>query len=109
MALEPVPVRALHGEGTDLSAVELEDGRMVPLDALYIGAPTRHNSTIAAELGCLMEESPAGPVVVVDGMKMTTVPGVYAAGDITRAMHTVTFAAADGVMAGVAVHAALAF
>ena len=109
VALEPVPVRALHGAGTDLSAVELEDGRMVPLDALYIGAPTRHNSTIAAELGCLMEESPAGPVVVVDGMKMTTVPGVYAAGDITRAMHTVTFAAADGVMAGVAVHAALAF
>ena len=77
--------------------------------ALYIGAPTRHNSAIAADLGCAMEESPAGPVVTVDGMKMTSVPGVYAAGDITRAMHNVTFAVADGVMAGVAIHASLVF
>lgn len=109
VTIEPSPVKALHGEGRDLSGVELVDGRIVGIEALYIGAPTRHNSNIATDLGCDMEESPAGPVVKVDGMKMTTVPGIYAAGDITRAMHNVTFAAGDGVMAGVAVHASLVF
>lgn len=109
VAIEPAPVKALHGKGQDLSSVELVDGRTVRIEALYIGAPTRHNSTIAADLGCEMEESPAGPVVKVDAMKMTTVPGIYAAGDITRAMHNVTFATADGVTAGVAVHASLVF
>ena len=43
-------------------------------------------------------------------MKMTSVAGVYAAGDITRGGgHTVTFASADGVMAGLAMHRSLAF
>jgi thioredoxin reductase len=109
VTVEPTLVKALHGEGRGLSSVELIDGRMVMIEALYIGAPTRHNSTIATDLGCAMEESPAGSVVAVDGMKMTSVPGVYAAGDITRAMHNVTFATADGVMAGVAIHASLVF
>jgi thioredoxin reductase len=40
---------------------------------------------------------------------MTTVPGVYAAGDITRGAHTVTWAVADGVTAGLAVHRSLVF
>jgi thioredoxin reductase len=40
---------------------------------------------------------------------MTTVPGVFAAGDITRSMHSATFASADGVMAGVALHRSLVF
>lgn len=109
VTIEPGVVKGLQGEGRDLSSVELADGRSVPIEALYIGAPVRHNSTIATDLGCELEESAAGPVVKVDGMKMTTVPGVYAAGDITRAMHNVTFATADGVMAGVAIHASLVF
>jgi thioredoxin reductase len=40
---------------------------------------------------------------------MTTVTGVYAAGDITRSAHNVTWASADGVMAGMAVHRSLVF
>jgi len=109
VAIESRPVTALHGEGKSLSAIEFADGSERPIDALYIGAPTRLNSSIAAELGCAMEEGQVGPFIRTDGMKMTSVPGVYAAGDITRAMHNVTFAASDGVMAGVAVHASLIF
>jgi thioredoxin reductase len=35
------------------------------------------------------------------------VPGVYAAGDITRDAHNATWASADGVTAGTAVHRSL--
>lgn len=107
--IEPVPVRALHGDGAHLTALELEDGRMAALDALFIAAPTHLNSAIAEQLGCELEEGPFGKIIKTDGMKLTTVPGVYAAGDITRSAHNITWASSDGVMAGSAVHFSLAF
>ncbi len=109
VAIEPAPVRALHGDGTGLSAIELADGSMSAVDALYIAAPTRLNSDIAQQLGCEMEEGASGSIIRTDSMQMTTVSGVYAAGDITRAFHNVTAACNDGVIAGSAVHRSLVF
>jgi thioredoxin reductase len=109
VVVEPEPVSALHGEGAQLSAIELGDRRQSGLDALYLGPPTRLNSGIAQELGCELDEGAFGPIVRTDAQQLTTVPGVYAAGDITRAAHNVTWASADGVMAGMAVHRSLVF
>ena len=107
--IERAPVAALHGDRALLSSIELVDGRTAALDALYIGPRTHLNSPIAQQLGCELEDTPLGPIVRVDAERMTTVPGVYAAGDITRGAHTVTWAAADGVTAGLAVHRSLVF
>ncbi|HEV8577701.1 MAG TPA: NAD(P)/FAD-dependent oxidoreductase [Thermoanaerobaculia bacterium] len=109
VAIEPAPVRALHGDGAQLSAVELIDGRTSDVEALYLGPRNRLNSDIAQQLGCELEEMPLGSIIRTDGDKMTTVPGVYAAGDITRSAHNATWASADGVTAGVAVHRSLVF
>ena len=109
VAIEPAPVRALHGEGAQLSALELGDGRMSGVDALYLGPRTRLNSGIADQLGCELEDGQFGSVIRTDPQRMTTVPGVYAAGDIARSAHNVTWASADGVTAGVAVHRSLVF
>lgn len=109
VAIEPAPVKALHGSGTDLSAIELENGRMVDLDALYIAPRARLNSDIAQQLGCETEEAPYGLMLRTDAQKMTSVPGVFAAGDITRGSHTVAYASADGVTAAIAAHRSLIF
>ena len=109
VAIERAPVGALRGEGTELSAIELTDGRMSGVDALYLGPRTRLNSEIADQLGCETEEGTFGRIIRTDAQKGTTVPGVYAAGDITRSVHNVTWASADGVMAGMAVHRSLVF
>jgi thioredoxin reductase len=109
VALEHEPVVALVGNGTALAAVRLRDGREQPLDALFIGPPNRLNSDIATRLGCSIEAGPLGSVVKVDDMKATNVAGVFAAGDITRAGHAVTFACADGVTAAIAIHRSLVF
>ena len=109
VAIEPAPVKALHGEGAQLTAIELGDGRMSGVDALYLGPRTRLNSGIADQLGCELEEGQFGSVIRTDPQRMTTVPGVYAAGDIARSAHNVTWASADGVTAGVAVHRSLVF
>jgi thioredoxin reductase len=89
--------------------VRLADGRLVEIAALYLAPRTRLRSAIAGQLGCELEDGPFGPVIRTDAMRMTSVAGVYAAGDIARPMHNATFASADGVLAGAAVHQALVF
>ncbi|KAB2717038.1 NAD(P)/FAD-dependent oxidoreductase [Brucella intermedia] len=107
--IERSPVRSLCGQGTELSQVELEDGRLVPVDALYIGPRNRLNSEIAGIFGCAMDELPLGRTIRTDGLKTTTVLGIFAAGDITRGAHSVAWSVADGVTAGTAAHRSLVF
>ncbi|KHJ53712.1 thioredoxin reductase [Aureimonas altamirensis] len=109
VTIDPARVQGLIGEGGNLSAIQLADGREQPLDALYIGPPYRFSSDIAEHLGCTTEDGMLGPVLTVDEMKATNIAGVYAAGDITRMAHSVTFACADGVMAALAIHRSLVF
>jgi thioredoxin reductase len=109
VTIEPEPVDCLVGEGTSLSAIRLRNGVEQPIDALFVGPRNRFNSDIAERLGCAVEDGPLGSMVTVDEMKATNVAGVYAAGDITRMGHTVTFACADGVMAALAIHRSLVF
>ncbi|KAA0183042.1 NAD(P)/FAD-dependent oxidoreductase [Cupriavidus gilardii] len=109
VAVEPARVRALHGEGARLSAIEFADGGTAPIDALFVGPRNYPNSDIARQLGCGIQETPFGSIIQTDDLKTTTVNGVHAAGDITRGAHSVTWACSDGVMAGVAVHRSLVF
>lgn len=106
--VETSPVSALEGEGPALSRVRLADGRQVPLDALYI-APVPRPNILAEQFGCEHDEGPFGLMVRIDAANMTSVPGVYAAGDLARQPSNAMLAAADGVRAGSAVSQALIF
>lgn len=109
VTLEAGAVHSVAGEGTALAEVRLQDGRALPVDALFVAPHARLNSGIAEQLGCALDAGMLGPIVRTDATKQTTVPGVYAAGDIARQPHNATFAAADGVAAGAALHHALVF
>ncbi|MDQ0038776.1 thioredoxin reductase [Variovorax boronicumulans] len=109
VTIEPGRIVALEGPAKDLTGVRLEDGRIVPVDALFMVPRTRPSSPIAEQLGCAFDDGPAGPVIRTDAMKMTTVPGVYAAGDVAMPMHNATLSSADGVMAGTSMHRAMVF
>jgi thioredoxin reductase len=109
VAIEPAAVAALQGDDVHLAAIELTDGRTSDIDALYLGPRTRLNSDIAQRLGCELDEGRFGSIIRTDSTKMTTVSSVFAAGDITRDAHSVTWASADGVTAGMAVHRSLIF
>jgi thioredoxin reductase len=90
-----------------LERVRLEGGESVPLRALFIGTIFRQASTLAQELGCELLESPRGPLVKTDESKQTTIPGVYAAGDMARPTHSIPFAVSDGATAGTSAHQSL--
>ncbi|MCE1194339.1 MAG: NAD(P)/FAD-dependent oxidoreductase [Acidovorax sp.] len=115
ITIEPAPIAALEGPGQALQGVRLQatggsDARLVPLAALYVAATTRPASPLAEQLGCAFDEGPMGPYLRTDAnTRMTTVPGVYAAGDLTLMRHNATLASAEGVLAGVGVHQALVF
>ena len=104
--LVEAPVTGLsHIEGA-LQAVGTADGP-VALDAIFVHAPTRFSSPVGLSLGCAVSEGIVGPFYSVDARQQTSVPGVFAAGDAARAMHSITYAAADGVGAGSAAHHSL--
>jgi thioredoxin reductase len=105
--IEPGAVAALVGDGSALSGAAMLDGQTLAFDVLYVSTFTRLNSDAAERLGCAVDEGPLGPIVRTDVNRLTTVEGVFAAGDIARAPHSVTWAAADGVTAGIAAHQAL--
>ena len=109
VTIEPARIAGLEGQGTDLTAVRLDDGRRVPLEAMFVAPHTRPASPLAEQLGCVFDDGPMGKVLRVDAMKTTTVPGVYAAGDVAMAFSNATLASADGLFAGVSMHRALVF
>jgi thioredoxin reductase len=104
VTVEPVQVVALEGDG---ASVRLADGRYVALAGLFIAARTALASDLAVQLGCAMAEGPLGAFVSVDERKMSSVRGVFAAGDLSAPMANATLAAAAGMMAGVGAHQSL--
>lgn len=109
ITIEPAPVKALVSENQHLTQIALAGGHSQAIDALFILPTNVYNSQMAQQLGCEIEQGPMGTMIKVDEMKMTSIADVYAAGDITRGAHNVTFAMGDGVMAAMAMHRSLVF
>lgn len=107
--LEHSPIVEVLGKGTEVEAVKLADGRTVSIQGLYVGPRITMTSPLIEQLNLEIEETPLGPIIKVDGMKESSVKGIYAAGDLSNPMQNGTFAIASGTMAGVAVHRSLIF
>ena len=107
VSVETEPVVALVGEPPALSGLRLDDGRIIPVDAVFTNPRTRMASSIAEQLGCEFDEGPSGAFIRTGADKQTTVWGVYAAGDAARPGHNASWAAADGVTAGISAHQSL--
>ncbi|HEX2561548.1 FAD-dependent oxidoreductase, partial [Phenylobacterium sp.] len=107
VAIERTPVVELLGDAPRTEALRLGDGRVIAADAVFTAPRTRVASPLAEQLGCAFVDGPTGPFIQVDGVKQTSVPGVFAAGDAAQAMHNATLASAAGVLAGVSAHRSL--
>ncbi|MEB3044122.1 NAD(P)/FAD-dependent oxidoreductase [Rhizobium mulingense] len=105
--IEHSPVVELLGDTPKLEAVRLADGRIVPLDAIFVAPKTAMASPVAEQLGCAFEDGAFGPVIRIDENKETSITGVFAAGDAASSMHSGTLASASGVLAGVHCHQSL--
>ncbi|HEY6726369.1 MAG TPA: NAD(P)/FAD-dependent oxidoreductase [Polyangiaceae bacterium] len=99
--IETLPVARLMARAHRLEAIELEGGTLVRCEALFVHPPQRQVSLVQA-LGLALDDD---GYVQVDPMKReTSVPGVFAAGDLTTRMQSAIIAAAAGMHAAAALH-----
>lgn len=96
-------LRVHQSEGA-IEAVELEGGRRVEMRALYLVTWQEPASDLGEALGCAVVKTPMGRHLEVDEHQRTTVPGVFAAGDLARPYPSATQAASTGNRAGAACH-----
>ena len=98
--------RVIRLEGRDgrLERVVFADGSSLPREGLFLVAGQREQSKLPAQIGC---EINADGVVVTDEHDVTSVPGIYAAGDASVGEQMVVVAAAQGTVAAVKIHASL--
>lgn len=106
--LETAPVARLvsGGEPRDphLAAVELANGTAVPCDVLFAHPPQRQVELVRA-LGLALDDD---GYVRVDPMKReTSVPGIYASGDLSSRMQAAILGAATGMQAAAMINVEL--
>lgn len=104
VTIETTRVAALDGYGDSLSGVRLVDGRQIQIAGLFLQPTMRMASALPHRFGCDFEETAVGSFVRTDALKQTSVPGLYAIGDMSRAWHNVAFAVADGAVAAGAIN-----
>jgi thioredoxin reductase len=87
-----------------LRGVQMQDGCVIPRDALFVPPRFIPNSTLLVDLGC---EVDAEGWVAVDNTGRTSVPGVWAAGNVVDPRAQVITAAGAGSAAAIALNADL--
>jgi thioredoxin reductase (NADPH) len=98
---QPRQVHCTPGEGV---LVEMPDGARLAFDVLYPALGLRHNSGLATALGAQAQDDGQ---LIVDGHLQTTVPGLYAAGDVAVALNQINVAAGHAAIAATAIHNSL--
>ncbi|WP_430332916.1 NAD(P)/FAD-dependent oxidoreductase [Rhodococcus sp. ACT016] len=95
------PVRGIVVDDDRLRAVELADGQLAPRAALFVGPGFVPNDSLLTGIGC--DVGPNG-FVAVDGTGRTSVPGIWAAGNVADPRAQVITAAGAGSAAAIAVN-----
>ncbi|MDW8339593.1 MAG: FAD-dependent oxidoreductase [Thermoleophilia bacterium] len=102
--LETAPISRLVARERRLEAVELEGGTVAPCDVLFAHPPQRQVELVRA-LGVELDDD--GYVRVDAVRRETSVPGIYAAGDLTTRLQGAIFAASSGTQAAATINVEL--
>jgi len=106
--LNETPVSHLNIESGALAAVAFTDGTELRLDGIFAATTLRPNNDLARQLGCdLVTEGMLTGHVTIDQRGQTSVPGVFAAGDVTTVLQQVVTAASSGALIGAQINFAL--
>jgi thioredoxin reductase len=108
IGLRSEAVTSLEGNNGLIERVHFHDGTSEPFDALFFHIASGPGSTLPADMGCEPEEEAIMEgLLKVDRDFESTVPGVYAAGDITPGTRLAIKAAYEGTRAAIGIHKSL--
>ncbi|MDX3929020.1 MAG: NAD(P)/FAD-dependent oxidoreductase [Shinella sp.] len=105
--LHPGRVIAVDGAADGRLAIQTERRMPAIVKALFVMPEARVRSSIPADRALALKDTPVGKVISTDESRQTSLPGLYAAGDIALGPANITLASADGVKAGVMLHHSL--
>jgi len=97
-------ITALEGTDGQLERVAFHDGTSEDFEALFFHVACGPGSTLPQDAGCVVDDE---GILQVDKDFATSVPGVYAAGDITPGTRLVIRAAYEGTRAAMGIHKSL--
>ncbi|WP_314219651.1 NAD(P)/FAD-dependent oxidoreductase [Streptomyces zaehneri] len=103
----PGEVAGLVVEDDRLTGVRLRDGRVHEREVVFVAPRAVPRTDLLARLGAEMGETPFGTYPVIDGRGLTTVPGLWAAGNASGFAEQVVNAASRGYRAGAAINGEL--
>ncbi|CAI6085949.1 NAD(P)/FAD-dependent oxidoreductase [Cohnella sp. JJ-181] len=103
--LYDAPIRRIVSADGLVSRIELQDGASVACTGIFFAPTLVPGSDLPQALGC--ELTPTGSVATFDTFGKSSVPGVYAAGDIATELYQLITAASMGAMAGAGINAEL--
>lgn len=94
-------INAVRIEDDRIAAFDFEDGEVRCFDVIYSALGTTPQSLLAEEIGARTDETGA---LFVNIHQMTTVEGLYAAGDLVRGLNQMTVAEAEAAVAATGIH-----
>lgn len=103
--IEPSEIVEISGKADVL----LKDGQVLSFAGLFVAPRIEPSSPLAQQLGCEIEDTPIGQIIKANEMKETSVPFVFACGDVARMAGSIALAVGDGAMAAGGVHHSLMF
>jgi thioredoxin reductase len=104
--VRPEPITLLEATGDQLERILFDSGDALARDAVFVRTVTSQHSQLPARLGC---DTLADGTLEINEFGQTSVPGIYAAGDLARRpavpvpLAQVTLAAAAGTIAAGAI------
>jgi thioredoxin reductase len=105
--LRPGRVTAIADGPDGLLSVETGPGIPTLVKALFVMPEARVRSTIPAGRSLTLKETPVGSILHTDDTGQTSLPGLYAAGDIALGAANISLASANGVKTAVFLHHSL--
>jgi thioredoxin reductase len=102
--LETAPITRLVARDRQLESVELATGAVVSCEGLFVHPP-QYQVALVRELGVALDDD--GFVRIDPMTRETSIPGIYAAGDLTTRLQAAIIAAAAGMQAAAAINVEL--
>ena len=94
-------IEIAHRNG-HITTVSLDNGRNIAVDVLFAHPRNKPSASLHESLGLATVSTPAGIALKADERRETSMPGIYAAGDLsTTFLPSVTVASSQGAMAGI--------
>jgi thioredoxin reductase len=101
------PIARVLSEGDRVTGVEFADGTALAIDVLFTDPAPEPLDDLLRQLGAERAETPFGEWTTTDATHQTSVPGLFAIGNVANPAALVPIAMAAGVTAGTTINAEL--